>query len=57
MNRLIKYQSNEAGNFTAERNIVSFSIPKSDYNLRKSYVELEIGVDGETYAATIRRYR
>ena len=52
MNRLIKYQSNEAGNFTTERNIVSFSIPKADYNLRKSYVELEIGVDGETYAAT-----
>ena len=51
MNRFIKYQSNEAGNFTASRNNVTFNIPASDYNFADSYVELSISVDGETYAA------
>lgn len=51
MNRFIKYQSNEAGNFTTTRNNVSFNIPAGDYNFRESYVELSISVDGETYAA------
>ena len=50
MNRFIKYQSSEAGNFTATRNNVTFHIPAGDYNFSESYVELSISVDGETYA-------
>lgn len=49
MNRFIKYQSAEAGNFTASRNNVTFHIPAGDYNFAESYVELSISVDGEKY--------
>jgi len=50
MNRFVKYQSNEAGNFTDTRNLVTFNIPPGDYNFRESYIELDIAQDGETYA-------
>ena len=50
MNRFVKYQSNEAGNFTATRNLITFNIPPADYNFKESYIELDVAVDGETYA-------
>ncbi len=53
MNRFVKYQSNEAGNFTDTRNLVTFNIPPGDYNFRESYIELDIAQDGETYAAGV----
>tara|TARA_R100000951_G_scaffold31306_1_gene26828 strand:- start:5120 stop:6631 length:1512 start_codon:yes stop_codon:yes gene_type:complete len=54
MNRFVKYQSNEAGNFTDTRNLVTFNIPPGDYNFRESYIELDIAQDGETYTSPIQ---
>ena len=44
MERVIRIQSQQSGNFSGSNNILDFNIPAGQYNMRDSYLELLVSV-------------
>ena len=44
MNRIVRLQSNQTGNFTESNNIISFKLPPAVYDMSSSYLQLNASV-------------
>ena len=51
MNRIIRINSQQSGNFTDTNNIVTFNLPPNTFDFSESYLELNTIIDGAAQTA------